>query len=94
MEGKANLVKRIRDFLDELCDRYGDTDMTILMVVHGGVLRAVKVIADDEENTFRIKVPGNCETITLVPDGEASLAQKEKGILPGSIKYGRRLKIV
>lgn len=94
MEGKAKLVNRIRSFLDELCERYGDTDKTILVVVHGGVLRAVKVIANDEENTFRIKVPGNCETITLVPDEKAAEQQKEKGILPGSIKYGRKLKIV
>lgn len=94
MEGKANLVKRIRSFLDELCARFGDTDKTVLVVVHGGVLRAVKVIADDEENTFRIKVPGNCESITLVPDREAAKAQEEKGILPGSIKYGRKQRIV
>ena len=94
MEGKAKLLARVRTFLNELTDRYGDTDKTILVIVHGGVLRAVKVIADDDTQTFRIQVPGNCEAFILAPDENAAAAQAAKGILPGNIKYGRRLKLI
>lgn len=94
MEGKAALVGRVRSFLDELTDRYKNTDRNILAVAHGGVMRAVKMIADDDTWTFRIKVPGNCEALVLEPDPDAAKAQAARGILPGSLKYGRRMKIL
>lgn len=92
MEGKENLVRRVREFLNELTDRYGNEEINILVVAHGGVLRAVKVITDDDTNTFHIRVPDNCGLILLEPDPQASEAQAEKGIVPGMLKYGRRLK--
>jgi len=94
MEGKEKLVARVRDFLDELVQKYGKEDINILIVAHGGVMRAVRVINDDEINTFNIKVPGNCEYLILEPDEDAGKAQVQKGIRPGNLKYGRKLKIV
>jgi len=94
MEGKEVLVARVREFLDELTEKYGKEDINILIVAHGGVMRAVKVINDDEINTFNIKVPGNCEYLILVPDETAGKVQEQKGIRPGSLKYGRKLKFI
>lgn len=94
MEGKEVLVTRVREFLDELTEKYGKEDINILVVAHGGVMRAVRVINDDEVNTFNIKVPGNCEYLILVPDADAETAQKQKGIREGNMKYGRKLKLI
>lgn len=94
MEGKEALTARVRSFLDELTETYGTRDINVLVVAHGGVMRAVKVINDDETDTFNIRVPGNCEYVILEPDEMAEKAQKQRGIPEGSLKYGRKLKFI
>jgi len=93
MEGRVALTARVRSFLDEMTERFSDQDVNILVVAHGAVLRAVHVLLDDSQNTFKIVPVENCAVFILEPDPNAAEEQKTAGIKPGDLKYGRRLKM-
>lgn len=63
-ERKKDLFARVRSFLDELAERYGSTDCSILVVSHGGVARTVKYLYGGTDDLVKAAT-GNCEALLL-----------------------------
>ncbi len=63
-ERKKAFLARVDSFLDELSERFGKTDETILVVSHGGVARAVKYRFSGAES-LAAAATKNCEVIML-----------------------------
>ncbi|MCQ2436874.1 MAG: histidine phosphatase family protein [Clostridia bacterium] len=63
-ELKCAFYARVRSFFDELAARYGETDLNILIVAHGGVARAVKYLFSGDE-AFAKTATANCGALPL-----------------------------
>lgn len=51
-ETREDVVRRVRSFLADLKNKYKDTD-TILIITHGGVIRAIQEMYNDKSNEIK-----------------------------------------
>ena len=72
VERITEVEKRVEDFLDELEKREGQSDRTVLLVVHGCVIRTVFYLMNGRENFCNRRIPYNCEVVFACPGRDAN----------------------
>ena len=71
VENTSSMIRRSRSFLRELEEKYaGQEDADILIVCHGGIIRALRGYMEDRKNGLRWRPkPRNCEILVYESDG-------------------------
>lgn len=79
VERLTHVVQRFEAALADIVSRKSLQDKTVLLVVHGCVMRAVMYIMSGRKE-FRGKVPFNCEVITAEPEPDGGLREISREI--------------
>lgn len=79
VERLTNVAERLTSVLEDLAAAKCLQDKTVLLVVHGCVMRSVMYICGGRQG-FTGKVPLNCEIIVCEPEGPDGLKELERKI--------------